>query len=769
MKIEFDRSLAKGRYSFAIIVTLLILLIPFGAFLLHNCFLTIFSMGSFLEGDSIDKLMSTYETYLNPSFDEWYGPERGYKLVVAYAGAFLLNGILVSLVVSWIQNRRERWERGDLHYSESALGEFCIVIGGNAMVPDLVKQLLERNDNPLDHVLVMTNRDVASLRKVFASKIGKQEEKVVIYYGERTSKDDLMLLRLEHAADIYVIGEQLDIEQSGSHHDVKNMECVRLLANILHQNPVFLDGESKIAKQDKKPCRVMFEYQSSFSVFQFTDINSDIASVLDFKPFNYYETWAQNVFVCPYLTPDIGQAKYFPLEGNEPITADSECTVHLIIVGMSRMGVAMAIEAAQIAHYPNFLSNENKMLRTRITFIDSTAHKEMQYFQGHYKELFAVSRWRYISAKDKSIYYEGGDSLDNDKDNPWQDPLHDENSQSPYRVRDGYTLGEKIVDMEWEFIQGELEMPSVQHFISDVTTRKNERLTIAVCIPKDNASFAASLYLPDEVFEENSNVVQVLVYQPYGDAMCVNFKDRIEMAGMAVSIQPYNFNQFAKLRAFGMMSSCYNIKHQQKMELAAQELWNQYDKTYKGRIGGRKDLRAALSGVTPLKAGKSLAARQWSNTYAAAHLWTKLRSVSWSGIGTIDEKSRDVLAKLEHIRWNMEQLLLGYAPLRQDEQKGLYEKLNQAMSLEVPNDEILQLNAIEKEAINKDQFRKLQKWLDAWEGYDNEREILKANMSHIDICSFETLEKIDKEAIKYDEDMTGILPQIYAHITQIND
>ena len=95
--------------------------------------------------------------------------------------------------------------------------------------------------------------------------------------------------------------------------------------------------------------------------------------------------------------------------------------------------------------------------------------------------------------------------------------------------------------------------------------------------------------------------------------------------------------------------------------------------------------------------------------------------------------------------------------------------MRQAMSLKVPNDEIMQLNATRKESINKDQFRKLQKWLDAWEGYDNEREIRKANMSHIDICSFELLEKIDKEAIKYDEDMTVILPQIYTQITQIDD
>ena len=42
---------------------------------------------------------------------------------------------------------------------------------------------------------------------------------------------------------------------------------------------------------------------------------------------------------------------------------------------------------------------------------------------------------------------------------------------------------------------------------------------------------------------------------------------------------------------------------------------------------------------------------------------------------------------------------------------------------------------------------------------------MKANMSHLDICSVEILSKVDKEAIKYDEHLTSILPVIYSQIT----
>lgn len=38
----------------------------------------------------------------------------------------------------------------------------------------------------------------------------------------------------------------------------------------------------------------MFEYQTTFSVFQFYDIDENVDSFINFKPFNYYEVWAQS-------------------------------------------------------------------------------------------------------------------------------------------------------------------------------------------------------------------------------------------------------------------------------------------------------------------------------------------------------------------------------------------------------------------------------------------------------------------------------------------
>ena len=770
--IYFDRMVAKGSLKqFLCIIMLLPVGIWFIGVIAQFALVHIFGASEPLSFIKDGLFWDTYENYINPgAHQEMSFSRRLYLLIAGVFGVFLLNGILVSAIVSWVEKRSERWKSGELRYDKKrwfqrsyALNNYDVIIGGNEMVPNLIGQILLGRDSL--HVLVMTNRDVSVLRKKIVSVIGKDEERVVIYHGERTLEEDLSHLQIERANCIHVIGEQLDIEQNGSHHDVKNMECVKLLAQLLRRIK-----QDTVIPFSKKMCRVMFEYQSSFSVFQFTDVNSDISSVLKFRPFNYYETWAQKVLVYPSLSIDAQNSKYLPLEGDKPITPDSNETVHLIVVGMSRMGVAMGIEAAHIAHYPKFIKNQSNNLRTRITFIDAVAKNEMQYIQGHYKELFALSRWRYIKAEDDDIYYNKGTHIPYAaNDESWNDPLTDSNSHSPYRNREDYTLGGKIVDVDWEFIQGNLEMPTVQCYIREATAQKNVKLTIAICFSKDNASFAASLYLPDEVYDENNNVVQVLAYQPYGDAMCQCFKNKIEMTGNSSVSHRNNFNQFAKLKAFGMMSSCYNIKNIENMEAAANQLWEQYSSTYKGRIGGRNEYRKKLGKDVTIKAGKSLAASLWSNNYAAAHLWTKLRSIGWDGHSKIDKENLTILAQLEHVRWNTEQLLLGYAPLRPEEQKSIKNKLKLTDGIETPDNELMQLSGSKEENLDPEQFPQLSKWLDAWKEFDEEREILKANMSHIDICSYEVLEKIDKEAIKYDEDLTRILPKIYENTVNIYD
>lgn len=742
--IKFDRAIATGKYGKGTAIVVLVVVIPIivGIVGLHF-------VSNDIEPHSNSVFLSTLETYLDPS-SKPVGVGSGarwYYLIVGTFGVFLLNGILVSMLVSAFESRKERWQEGLLHYPKWKIGSYSVVIGGNEMVPNLIRMLLEDKEKPIKRVLVMTNRDVSALRGRLVSELGELEERVVIYYGERTAVKDLELLHLDLIdGEIYIIGEQLDIDQKGSHHDVKNMKCMHLIAELI----------TKSGLVTKKTCHVMFEYQSTFSVFQSTDINEQIEKVVAFKPFNYYETWAQKVLCRMELTKsEMAKADYLPLEGYEPITQDSDDIIHFIVVGMSRMGMALAKEAAMLAHYPNF----QKGKLSRITFIDPQARREMEFMQGHYRELFAVSRWRYLEAPVSNMWFCNDKWAD---DEPWIDPRRDEKSTSPYKDSEGYKLGDYVTDIEWQFIAGSLQQPAIQDFIKREVRMSNRRVTIAICFPPDNASLAASLYLPDEVYEERNNLVQVLVHQPYGNAMLNSFM---------TSNQSKGYDIFSKLKAFGMMDSCYDLKEIKTLEHISEQL----NKIYVDTSPSRNALRRML-GLKEIKTGKSRAAMLWSSLYSALHVCTKLRSLQFGDIGTmIQPEDYKVLAMTEHMRWNMEQLLTGFAPLNHEEQNELLRLHDEARKTVKPTDDIERLKEEMEERTmsdndyhaSPDNYRNVVEWLKKWDDYDSRKEAMKSVMSHACICSQEILEKIDDESIAYDLAFVYNLPRIYKIINGI--
>jgi hypothetical protein len=136
----------------------------------------------------------------------------------------------------------------------------------------------------------------------------------------------------------------------------------------------------------RKVCRVMFDYQTTYSVFQFSDVSKIINETLVFIPFNRYEAWARKVFVDCVAEDHGRKIKYTPLDGFEGIKYEDDKRVHLVIVGMSKMGIAMGVQALLQLHFPNYI--RNKDLKTRITFIDTNADKEMAFFKGHYTILY---------------------------------------------------------------------------------------------------------------------------------------------------------------------------------------------------------------------------------------------------------------------------------------------------------------------------------------------------------------------------------------------
>ena len=624
---------------------------------------------------------------------------RNWAALTGILGVFLLNGLLVSSIIGYIDRRKEKWMKGEVKYKRFLKRHpHYVVIGGNDMVSGIVKQKLS-DKRP---ILIQTSCDVEEFRRKLFSTLNDDEQKrVIIYYGSRTSEKDIKELYIENAVEVYILGEETRMDDLESYHDTMNMECLNLLLEnykrttkgqeisaMLSQVNAYrkqleesAGNESQLNKlksQNRKldeswerrsrlKCRIMFEYQTTFSVFQFYDVNEEVEAYIDFLPFNYYEMWAQKVFINQELDKDkSSKADYLPLEGVEGIKYNDEKYVHLFIVGMSRMGIAMGVEAAHLAHYPNYVE---KGIRTKITFIDKNAVEEKDFFMGRFKEIFMLSHWRYGNMDGEKMVW-----------------------QEPHVPSDVDHLGGDFLDIEWEFINGGIEQTPIQDYIL-TSANSLAKVTIAICLPESNRSHAAALYLNKKIYDSDS-VQQVLVYNRYGNSIV----NAISSSGR---ISPY----LGKLRSFGSASSCYMDNY-----LILSERIGKY-------IGQVYNAESNISNI--VYRGKSKAACRWSNIYNGNMLWTKLRCVDFYSSDFVSTKKiLELLADLEHNRWNMEQLLMNFRPLTNEEQKKV---------------------GSEKK-------------------YKN---VLKSQMAHLDICSNQRLLEIDADVRKYDVHLTECLFAIY--------
>ena len=682
-------------------------------------------------------MWSVYYHFIDPGNQHFAitAQSRWWVSMISVLGIFLLNGLLVSTIIGWVDRRKERWLKGEISYERFLRRKsHYIIIGGNDMVVGIVRQLFDVRpkrrwlvwESKMPWVVIQTMTDVESLRRELSSVLTIEEQRhLIICHGSRTSLQDLRKLAPQASKEIFILGEEARIDDLESCHDTLNMECLKLISAICDA-PDFrrippLAG-SKIV------CHIMFEYQTAYASLKVSDINTD---AIAFSPFNPYEMWAQRLLVGKELLPN-DNYRYHPLEGEEGIKAEDEQFVHLVIVGMSRMGVALGIEAAHLAHYPNFesldKSGKKRNIRTRITFIDSNAAQEMAFFQGRFASLFELAHWRY--AKSPELQSAAGNAEASEKgggkslyvtseDKSWHRP----NSEK-YEY-----LGGDFLDIEWEFIHGNVESESVRKYLSDAVNHPHSKVTIAVCLPVHNRAVAVSLYLPREVYEKS---LQVLVYQRNDDSMLREisknnsiYNQKINPFGLAA--KTLDFNMLAEVDAIATM---VDRRYNEYMGYANVEVddksnksWVATLKTIVGyhRLGIANKRQTAVCSDKKI-ADKTTAAKLWSSRYNAYSLRSKLRCVGVA-VNSQEEFSAEqleLLGRVEHNRWNTEQLLLGYRPLTAAEQQMCMSDTSDAHGLKAE---------------------------------------YKAKFAHLDICANEKLGQIDQEVVALDSVLTACLPK----------
>ena len=710
------------------------------------------------EQESPNIFWSTYYHFIDPGNQHMTTTKTGriYSALVAILGMFLLNGLLVSSIIGWIDRRKEELTKGEVRYKIWHLGRsrFAIVFGANEIASSVIRNLLtpkrkgeinykcEGNNR---YVILQTSRKADKVRTELASHLNEEElKKVIIYKAQRDSIEEIENLGLRYSTEIYILGESAFIDGGETYHDAMNMRCANMIAVELEQSRKEREEQKKKKGCSvRKVCKVMFEYQTTSSIFQFSDISKLVKDNLIFIPFNRYESWARKVIVdgtCEGID-------YTPLDG-KGIQKDSNEFVHLVIVGMSKMGVALGVEALQQAHYLN-----SDRARTRITFIDTNADKEMAFFKGRYANMFELVRHRYVN-KTKA---------DDPKSNEnWTDPMAADSCKWKHLSEDG----ENFLDVEIEFIKGEIESEGIRDYLKQLSLNRNAKLTMAICLTYTHQAVAAALYMPMEVYK-NDRLQQIWVYQRESEDIISNLNNEC------------NDLRYKKMRPFGMLYGEYMSDRALYLKAllvnVAYSITNNYNK-----VGWPKDIldKKDAGYVEARKSWKTLSIdKRWSNKYYADSIYIKIRNIlinkdEYSSPqkvmnllnndfkNTIDTISKAIeenskpLSVCEHNRWNIQQLMLGYSPCDKELDQ-IFNLINNGRDKELIKERYIKWKEIHLHDSSCDKKIK-----------DDVKE--SALRIHPNLCSYNHLDEVDSGAKKYDSDMNAAITRIISIIDRHN-
>ena len=306
------------------------------------------------------------------------------------------------------------------------------------------------------------------------------------------------------------------------------------------------------------------------------------------------------------VTRRMGDTIFPPLD-RERIASDSNKYVHLIILGMNAVGEALAIEAARVCHFANA---DNR--KTRITLIDSAIEVKEEAFRARYQSLFDVLDGQYAHLGD-------------------------------------------FVDVEFFFVSGKAESPAIRTLISEAVDDPDAIVTVAVCLDDAQKAIDAGLNLPRVIYDRD---IPVFVYQQRTAAIL----DTIGSSNVSLYSQVY---PFGKEDSFFSNTENISIRYGQRINYVYGVFFE--TGTVPKEMPSEEEWRTRW-----LEAWNRLVvAKQWSNIYHANSIPFKLRTVGYDPDSgeplVLTPEQVETLSRIEHNRWCVEELLMGYRPATAEE------------------------------------------------------------------------------------------------------
>lgn len=687
----FDRSFStRARYQIAWLVGIIVIAFLFvwgGFYSVGHVGSSTIEMADSTFSDDNSSIRYALSLMLDPGQIDHLtneGNMHWWSLLFAFVGIITITGITISTITNIIQRRVNQYLNGEVRYRH--FEDHKVIIGFDEVALAFIDQICKSDSfekDPCD-IIVMSDKDSKEIRQSINTVIDKKHEKYVyVYRGRKDSGEDLDSLLMEKANYVYLFGEHDEYNR-----DATNMEALRKIARIPKRLEERMEklAEKKVnwnffayirkkwtirklksrlkgwkEREEKKiPVLVLFGYQSTYAVFQVTDLSSEWNKTIDFRPFNFYDNWAKKVLYDKtyrdidrkyYFYPSIDGSIYSKWKKEEieykgyigGINYVSEKCVHLVIFGMSNMGVALGVMAAHVCHFPNF--NRDNKLKTRITFFSPNADEEMELFKSRYAHFFEIAPSFYRDF----ITGDGSEKL------------------IPPTIFDN--LSENLLDVDFEFIKGRAEQPKVRQLITQWANDDKQQLSIAVCLRTPEKNMEIGLYLPDVIYEEK---IPVFIRQKSSGAL---------LSLLNKEHGEKEYCKYGNVYPFGMLEDCYDLDN--KDEKLAQ--WFHF-------FYHNEKVHVKVTESERVKMWQELdTARRWSNLYITYSVPFKLHSLgakekmdhvdqkvkhSYDLTGLtkgddakLKEENARLLARVEQNRWMVEKLLLGYRALDQKQRE----------------------------------------------------------------------------------------------------
>lgn len=534
------------------------------------------------------------------------------QFLITLCGAVLFTAMMITVIGNIVSNRINDFKKGRVRYD---FDDHVLVLGANSMLVNMLKEFMKTNVHEGRKIVVLTTMDTEKLHDRVMSAVPGFEKKLDITWlnGSRVVEDTLRNVQIAEASSIYILGEDDEPD-----HDSINLATWNLVRRMCNDVKVKIE------------CYLVVDRISTYHVLQFGKKMTD--SHLHLNIINSLENWAQRVLVSREYdrARETGEAEmYPPIDGSDGISRDSDKTVRFVIFGMTQMGYAMASTVAHIAHYPNFC--RDRSLKTVICFVAPDIREEMDFFTGHYDSLFRLSEAKHV----------------------WWNA---EGKRMEEYVRKPDPAYGDFLDVRWEFIDSSIETEEMRALLVEWAGNEKEMLSVSICGNQAEENLAASLYMPYALYEKGSEV-PVFVYQP-SNGEVLRYAHKTE--------------RYANVYPFGMKDECYDPLFRRRIEKAKKINYLYHLEN----IGQKYDGMGTEAQLEECWNQQDRYIYRFSNLYAANSIPMKIRGIGLKpealepGVTLKDEQIR-ILAEVEHNRWNVERLLLGFAPVPKEDREYL--------------------------------------------------------------------------------------------------